>query len=377
MLDFFLQDPNCIKNIYYIINCFFQYLGNVEVFESRGISVCEQAFKALKNTHRKKVKAVLHVSGDGLRVVDARNKALIVDQTVEKVSFCAPDRNNPRGFSYICRDGTTRRWLCHCFMSIHDTGERLSHAVGCAFSVCYEKKQEREKDSVKVQFSKDQTSFTRMGSFRPATLTERHIDPQNVIPAEPVPVKPGVANPHAVERPHATIDMLQRQGSARFGSINETQPFKRNLSLRLNELPSTLDRKDNVMHANGWRSPGSPIAEETSPVKDHAADMAISDLCKQITQDMTSLTGTETSDFFAQFDPLKSKEAAKPAVTPHSYTHTAYTNTHVVITPTSPGPGLDPFSTNWTAPHSPSYNPNNPFLNHASQKPVKSFTIEM
>lgn len=48
-------------------------------------------------------------------------KDLIVDQTIEKVSFCAPDRNFDRAFSYICRDGTTRRWICHCFMAVKDT----------------------------------------------------------------------------------------------------------------------------------------------------------------------------------------------------------------------------------------------------------------
>ena len=51
----------------------------------------------------------LHISGDGLRVADSETKGLVLDQTIEKVSFCAPDRNFERGFSYICRDGTTRR----------------------------------------------------------------------------------------------------------------------------------------------------------------------------------------------------------------------------------------------------------------------------
>ena len=63
------------------------------------------------------MRAVLYVHGDGLRVVDDETKGLIVDQTIEKVSFCAPDRNFERGFSYICRDGTTRRWMCHGFMA--------------------------------------------------------------------------------------------------------------------------------------------------------------------------------------------------------------------------------------------------------------------
>ena len=103
--------------------CSFQvkYLGCVEVFESRGMQVCEEAVRVLKNSKRKSVKAVLYVHGDGLRVVDDDTKGLIVDQTIEKVSFCAPDRNYERGFSYICRDGTTRRWMCHGFMAIKET----------------------------------------------------------------------------------------------------------------------------------------------------------------------------------------------------------------------------------------------------------------
>lgn len=48
-------------------------------------------------------------------------QGLIVDQTIEKVSFCAPDRNHEKGFSYICRDGTTRRWMCHGFLAVKDS----------------------------------------------------------------------------------------------------------------------------------------------------------------------------------------------------------------------------------------------------------------
>ncbi|VDK28776.1 unnamed protein product [Anisakis simplex] len=72
---------------------------------------------------RHPLKAILYVSGDGLRVVDQENnRGLIVDQTIEKVSFCAPDRNHDKGFAYICRDGTSRRWMCHGF---HATKESV------------------------------------------------------------------------------------------------------------------------------------------------------------------------------------------------------------------------------------------------------------
>lgn len=48
---------------------------------------------------------------------------------------------------FFCFVGTTRRWMCHGFQASRDSGERLSHAVGCAFAVCLERKQQRDKES--------------------------------------------------------------------------------------------------------------------------------------------------------------------------------------------------------------------------------------
>ncbi|XP_036380345.1 protein numb homolog [Megalops cyprinoides] len=246
-----------------------RYLGHVEVEESRGMHVCEEAVKKLKVSGSKSVKAVLWVSADGLRVVDDKTKDLIVDQTIEKVSFCAPDRNYDKAFSYICRDGTTRRWICHCFMALKDSGERLSHAVGCAFAACLERKQKREKEcGVTASFDASRTSFVREGSFR-VTSGSQQVDREDIMkhlqekkketvgPAVP----PGTASPpegaaspgeradagsgHAIPRRHAPIEQLVRQGSFRgFPALSQkNSPFKRQLSLRLNDLPSTLQRK--------------------------------------------------------------------------------------------------------------------------------------
>ncbi|KAF2350165.1 NUMB domain, partial [Trinorchestia longiramus] len=175
---------------------------------------------------------------------------LLVDQTIEKVSFCAPDRNHERGFSYICRDGTTRRWMCHGFVAIKETGERLSHAVGCAFAACLDRKQKRDKEcGVTMTFDQSNSTFTRMGSFKQMSITERLADPQECKPSNNGLTSPTgtstskSANPHAIARPHATPLMLQRQGSCRaFHHLNQSSPFKRQLSLRLNDLPSNLER---------------------------------------------------------------------------------------------------------------------------------------
>nr|XP_058911804.1 protein numb homolog isoform X6 [Kogia breviceps] len=293
-----------------------KYLGHVEVDESRGMHICEDAVKRLKaerkffkgffgKTGKKAVKAVLWVSADGLRVVDEKTKDLIVDQTIEKVSFCAPDRNFDRAFSYICRDGTTRRWICHCFMAVKDTGERLSHAVGCAFAACLERKQKREKEcGVTATFDASRTTFTREGSFRVTTATEQaereeimkqiqdakkaetdktvvgsSVAPGNTAPSPSSPTSPTsdatasleMNNPHAIPRRHAPIEQLARQGSFRgFPALSQKMsPFKRQLSLRINELPSTMQRKTDF-----------PIKNAVPEAEGEAE--SISSLCSQI-----------------------------------------------------------------------------------------------
>ncbi|XP_068018297.1 protein numb homolog isoform X9 [Melanerpes formicivorus] len=304
-----------------------KYLGHVEVDESRGMHICEDAVKRLKSSGRKAVKAVLWVSADGLRVVDEKTKDLIVDQTIEKVSFCAPDRNFDRAFSYICRDGTTRRWICHCFMAVKDTGERLSHAVGCAFAACLERKQKREKEcGVTATFDASRTTFTREGSFRVTTATEqaereeimRQMPDAKAVETEVKTAAPGAApnstapssgsptsptaevaasldkemsNPHAIPRRHAPIEQLARQGSFRgFPALSQKMsPFKRQLSLRINELPSTVQRKTDFPMKNSVPE----VEGETD---------SISALCSQITN--TFSTPSE--------DPFSSAPMTKP-----------------------------------------------------------------
>ncbi|XP_074886694.1 protein numb homolog isoform X5 [Buteo buteo] len=293
--------------------------------------ICEDAVKRLKSERKffkgffgksgkKAVKAVLWVSADGLRVVDEKTKDLIVDQTIEKVSFCAPDRNFDRAFSYICRDGTTRRWICHCFMAVKDTGERLSHAVGCAFAACLERKQKREKEcGVTATFDASRTTFTREGSFRVTTATEQAereeimrqmpdakavetevktvapgAAPNNTAPSSGSPTSPTaevaasldkeMSNPHAIPRRHAPIEQLARQGSFRgFPALSQKMsPFKRQLSLRINELPSTVQRKTDFPMKNSVPE----VEGETD---------SISALCSQI----TSAFSTPSEDPFS------------------------------------------------------------------------------
>ncbi|XP_054716409.1 LOW QUALITY PROTEIN: protein numb-like [Uloborus diversus] len=291
-----------------------KYLGCVEVFESRGMQVCEEALRVLRNSRRRIIKGTLYVTGDGLRVVDDETKGLLVDQTIEKVSFCAPDRNHERGFSYICRDGTTRRWMCHGFLSLKDSGERLSHAVGCAFAVCLERKQKRDKEAVSVNYDPTNATFTRTGSFRQGSLTERLQDPQDCKAADPPPSKQ-VHNPYAIERPHAPPTMLQRQNSFRgFTSLNQASPFKRQLSLRLSDLPSTQERQrsmsvgssDMLTHQNGMSV--TPIPE-SSPLIERQD--TISTMCQQLSQGLSFLSNHSGDPFDAEVSSQKNEGSSR------------------------------------------------------------------
>ncbi|VDN53490.1 unnamed protein product [Dracunculus medinensis] len=250
-----------------------KYLGCIEVFESRGMQVCEGALKLLRNQRRKPVKSILYVSGDGLRVVDQENnRGLIVDQTIEKVrvlvSFCAPDRNHEKGFAYICRDGTSRRWMCHGFLAIKETGERLSHAVGCAFAVCLERKKKRDAEAISAvhaaaglqpidtalrnrqnifegqkKFSGANSTYltkgqnSAYGSFRrQLSITERLQDPQSAIVQEP-PSRVAEHNDlriSAKPRPLANPLLFERHGSLRApdSSTAAATAFRRQFSLR-------------------------------------------------------------------------------------------------------------------------------------------------
>ncbi|XP_075904812.1 protein numb homolog isoform X2 [Nelusetta ayraudi] len=348
-----------------------KYLGHVEVEESRGMHICEEAVKRLKTDRKffkgffakagkKPVRAVLWVSADGLRVVDDKTKDLILDQTIEKVSFCAPDRNFERAFSYICRDGTTRRWICHCFMAVKDSGERLSHAVGCAFAACLERKQKREKEcGVTATFDANRTTFTREGSFRVTMATEaaereevmRQLQDAKKAEAEamvgvnsvggpnpsqtggggggsssspssspPLSLASSAMGPQAIPRRHAPADVIARQGSFRgFPALSQkTSPFKRQLSLRMNELPSTMQRKSDFPMRN------------TVPEVEGEGD-SISSLCTQIA---SAFSGPPE-------DPFTSAPMPRPASSPQSPA-APVNGTAAVFSPPANPPTLPP-----------------------------------
>jgi len=186
-----------------------KYLGCLEVSESRGTQVCSQAAHQMKmsSAGKKKQRVTLWVTEDTLRVTDDETKSLVVDQVIEKVSFCTPDPHDEKLFSYICRDGTSRRWLCHSFKGIKDSGERISHAVGCAFAACLAKKQQQNQNQQNLQ----------RGASTRKTLESR---------------------PNGVKLPQQSVDTLQK--------LNETE-----YTARIEKANHTLNNTSTSGAMNG------------------------------------------------------------------------------------------------------------------------------
>jgi len=66
-------------------------------------------------------------------------------------------------------------------------GERLSHAVGCAFTICLERKQQRDREKAALTGGRGGGRLggtaQRTGFFRQTSLAERLSDPQSAIVA--------------------------------------------------------------------------------------------------------------------------------------------------------------------------------------------------
>lgn len=223
--------------------------------------------------------------------------------------------------------------MCHGFLALRESGERLSHAVGCAFAVCLERKQKRDKEcNVTMMFDSKNSTFTRSGSFRQQSITERF---EKDTPTRSTPV-----NPFAIERPHATPSMLQRQGSFRgLGTLGQNSPFKRQMSLRVNDLPSNTER----LHA--YRSTTSPMNNKpVSPIPENVPADSVTALCQQLSQGLSQLTHSGSDDF--NFNNQSSINQNNLTI---SITNTTNTfNQSITTTPAPPVNSITPVSLNFS-----------------------------
>lgn len=111
--------------------------------------------------------------------------------------------------------------------------------------------------------------------------------------------RPPPVNPFAIERPHATPSMLQRQGSCRgFSTLGQNSPFKRQMSLRVNDLPSNAERL-HAFHAAATTAPSAQqnALKPVSPIPEISPGDSVTALCQQLSQGLSQLTQSSSDDF--------------------------------------------------------------------------------
>lgn len=84
--------------------------------------------------------------------------------------------------------------------------------------------------------------------------------------------------------------------TCRFSTLGQNSPFKRQMSLRVNELPS------NAARLNQYKSPTSPtnsnsIKPPVSPIPEVSPGDSVTALCQQLSQGLSQLTHSGSDDF--------------------------------------------------------------------------------
>lgn len=261
--DQWKSDENAVRHE----TCDFQvkYLGYTEVHESKGTDICKHSFHRLKydesgvslahifnrNKRRNSTDshhqyATFHINGDAVRIVD-ENDEILVETPIARISFCCPIGQHVKGFTFICRGEVPWKWNCHAMEAVEDLGERLNHAVGCAFSVCLEKrmlaKRQNDVDAttnpITIEYhhqdlQQEGGSQHQSTDFRKLSITDRQIDPQANIRPESRPRKFSDTTTYSsVDRPRAPDEMKSRKGS--LGDLMEAHPYKQYLKENINE----------------------------------------------------------------------------------------------------------------------------------------------
>ena len=106
----------------------FQFLGDIEVDQPKGIEVVKQGVQKLKfnqqlkkaesgSSNSKMPKAELTISVNGVTILEPKTKTVLHEYPLHRISYCADDKAEKRFFSFIAKDAESNRHTCFVFLS--------------------------------------------------------------------------------------------------------------------------------------------------------------------------------------------------------------------------------------------------------------------
>ncbi|XP_066300317.1 PTB domain-containing engulfment adapter protein 1-like isoform X1 [Branchiostoma lanceolatum] len=120
-------------------------LGCTEVQQAKGTEVVKEAIRKQKfSTHVKRaegakpIKVELSISADGLGISDTKNKVLMHNFPLHRISFCADDKTDKRIFAFIAKDTEKNVHLCFVFDS-DKRAEEITLTIGQSFDLAYKR----------------------------------------------------------------------------------------------------------------------------------------------------------------------------------------------------------------------------------------------
>ncbi|CAJ0942374.1 unnamed protein product, partial [Mesorhabditis belari] len=138
-------------------------LGSREVAKAKGTDTIRDAIHAIRfqkqvkesetgYSQRQKLQRVdLQINVEGVTVVDSKTKMVLYRYPLQRISFCADDKQDKRVFSFIAKAEESNRHDCFVFMA-EKVAEQITLTVGEAFDLAY--KNFMDKNRVTLQNQK-------------------------------------------------------------------------------------------------------------------------------------------------------------------------------------------------------------------------------
>lgn len=122
----------------------FQFLGNTEVEQPKGIEVVKEGIRKLKFNQQlrksegsKIPKVELTISIDGVAIQEPKTKNILHQYPLHRISYCADDKGEKRFFSFIAKEsGDNEQHSCFVFVS-KNLAEEITLTIGQAFDLAY------------------------------------------------------------------------------------------------------------------------------------------------------------------------------------------------------------------------------------------------